>query len=87
MAICTVSDVEKKMKSTSTSQRQFHVYRFILPQALLLPIHTLKPCRHHRLMHAGKISKNQHKYQQKKKKKKRERESHRAGMQLWSIML
>lgn len=45
-----------QVKSSWNQQRQFHVYRFILTQALLLPIHTLKLCRHHRLMHVGKIS-------------------------------
>lgn len=62
-----------KIKSVSTQQRQFHVNRFILTQALLLLIHTLKPCRHHRLMHAGKMSKHYRSTNKKKKKKKRER--------------
>lgn len=74
-----------KIQSVSTQQRQFHVNRFILTQALLLLIHTLKPCRHHRLMHAGKMSKH---YRSTNKKKKKENDvcahclclNHRTGM-------
>ncbi len=55
-----------KLHPHQPSRNNFMSYSFIWTQALLLLIHTLKPCRHHRLMHAGNISKHDRSTENKK---------------------